>query len=95
MFAPKPFDVAKELVRVTRAGGRIVMANWIPGDPTMVAQLLRISSAYPAPPPAWFVSPMTWGVKGASARSGTGGTCGDLDRGTLFHGRHQHHEVGA
>jgi SAM-dependent methyltransferase len=63
MFAPKPFDVAKEMVRVTRPGGRIVMANWIPGDPTMVAQLLRISSAYAAPPPAGFVSPMTWGVK--------------------------------
>jgi len=63
MFAPKPFDVAKEMVRVTRRGGRIEMANWIPGDPTMVAQLLRISSAYAAPPPAGFVSPMTWGVK--------------------------------
>ena len=63
MFAPKPFDVAKEMVPVTRPGGRIVMANWIPGDPTMVAQLLRISSAYAAPPPAGFVSPMTWGVK--------------------------------
>jgi hypothetical protein len=63
MFAPKPFEVAKEMVRVTRAGGRIVMANWIPGDPTMVGQLLRISSAYAAPPPAGFVSPMTWGVK--------------------------------
>ena len=44
MFAPRPFDVAKELVRVTRPGGRIVMGNWIPGDPTLVAQLLRISS---------------------------------------------------
>src|SRR6188768_1648283 len=32
MFAPKPFDVAKEMVRVTRPGGRIVMGNWIPGD---------------------------------------------------------------
>lgn len=61
MFAPKPFDVAKEMVRVTRSGGRIVMGNWIPGDPTLVAQILRISSAYAAPPPAGFVSPMTWG----------------------------------
>jgi ubiquinone/menaquinone biosynthesis C-methylase UbiE len=64
MFAPKPFDVAKELVRVTRAGGRIVMGNWIPGDPTLVAQILRISSAYSPPPPEGFVSPMTWGVEG-------------------------------
>jgi SAM-dependent methyltransferase len=63
MFAPKPFDVAKEMVRVTRRGGRIVMGNWIPNDPTLVAQILRISSAYTPPPPAGFVSPMTWGVE--------------------------------
>jgi len=63
MFAPRPFDVAKELVRVTRPGGRIVMGNWIPGDPTLVAQLLRISSAYSPPPPEGFISPMTWGVE--------------------------------
>jgi SAM-dependent methyltransferase len=61
MFAPRPFDVARELVRVTRPGGRIVMGNWIPGDPTLVAQLLKISSAYTPPPPAGFVSPMEWG----------------------------------
>jgi SAM-dependent methyltransferase len=61
MFAPKPFDVAHEMVRVTKPGGRIVMGNWIPGDPTLVAQILRISAAHtPAPPPG-FVSPMTWG----------------------------------
>jgi SAM-dependent methyltransferase len=63
MFAPRPFDVAKELVRVTRPGGRIVMGNWIPGDPTLVAQLLRVSSAYSPPTPEGFVSPMTWGVE--------------------------------
>jgi SAM-dependent methyltransferase len=63
MFAPRPFDVAKEVVRVTRPGGRIVMGNWIPGDPTLVAQILRISSAYSPPPPEGFVSPMTWGVE--------------------------------
>src|SRR5436305_5171425 len=63
MFAPKPFDVAKEVVRVTRPGGRIVMGNWIPGDPTLVAQILKISSAYSPPPPDGFVSPMTWGVE--------------------------------
>jgi len=63
MFAPRPFDVAKELVRVTRPGGRIVMGNWIAGDPTLVAQLLRISGAYSPPPPEGFVSPMTWGVE--------------------------------
>ena len=63
MFAPRPGDVAKEMVRVTRPGGRIVMGNWIPGDPTVVAQILRISSAYSPPPPEGFVSPMTWGVE--------------------------------
>src|SRR6476661_5194289 len=63
MFAPRPEDVAKEVVRVTRPGGRIVMGNWIPGDPTLVAQILRISSAYSPPPPEGFVSPMTWGVE--------------------------------
>jgi len=62
MFAPKPFDVAKEMVRVTRPGGRIVMGNWIPGDPTLVAQILKISSAYSPPPPEGFISPMTWGI---------------------------------
>src|SRR4051794_3183573 len=63
MFAPRPFDVAKEVVRVTRPGGRIVLGNWIPNDPTLVAQILRISSAYSPPPPEGFVSPMTWGVE--------------------------------
>jgi ubiquinone/menaquinone biosynthesis C-methylase UbiE len=62
MFAPKPFDVAREMVRVTKPGGRIVMGNWIPNDPTFVAQLLKISSAFTPPPPEGFISPMTWGV---------------------------------
>ncbi len=63
MFASKPFDVAKEMVRVTRPGGRIVMGNWIPGDPTLVAQILKISSAYTPAPPEGFISPMLWGVE--------------------------------
>jgi SAM-dependent methyltransferase len=63
MFARRPFDVAREMVRVTRPGGRIVMGNWIPGDPTLVAQLLEISSSYTPPPPEGFVSPMAWGVE--------------------------------
>lgn len=63
MFAPRPFEVAKEVVRVTRPGGRIVMGNWIPSDPTFVAQLLKISTAYSPPPPEGFISPMTWGVE--------------------------------
>jgi SAM-dependent methyltransferase len=63
MFAPRPFDVAREVVRVTRPGGRIVMGNWIPNDPTLVAQILKISSSYSPPPPEGFVSPMLWGVE--------------------------------
>ncbi len=63
MFAPKPFDVAREMVRVTKPGGRIVMGNWIPNDPTsFVSQLLKISSSFTPPPPEGFISPMTWGV---------------------------------
>ncbi len=64
MFAPKPFDVAKEMTRVARPGGRIAMGNWIPNDPTLVAQILKISSTYSPPPPEGFVSPMTWGIEG-------------------------------
>ena len=63
MFAPRPFDVAKQMVRVTRKGGRIIMGNWIPGDPTLVAQILKISTAYTPPPPEGFVSPMLWGIR--------------------------------
>src|SRR5262249_25481216 len=60
---PKPFDVAKEMVRVTKPGGRVVMGNWIPNDPTFVSEVLKISSAFTPPPPEGFISPMTWGVE--------------------------------
>jgi SAM-dependent methyltransferase len=74
MFAPKPFDVAKEMVRVTKPGGKIVMGNWIPGDPTLVAQVLKISAAYLPAPPEGFVSPVTWGVEAnVIARFGAAG----------------------
>ena len=63
MFAPRPFDVAKEMVRVTRPGGRVIMGNWIPNDPTLVAQILKVSSSYSPPPPEGFISPMTWGIE--------------------------------
>jgi len=78
MFAPRPYDVAKEMVRVTRPGGRVVMANWIPGDPTLVAQILRISASYSPPPPEGFVSPMLWGDPDAvTARFGGAGVPAD------------------
>src|SRR3546814_4185883 len=63
MFAPRPFDTAREMVRVTRSGGRIVMGNWIPGDPTLVARILQICAAYTPPPPEGFVSPISWGLE--------------------------------
>jgi SAM-dependent methyltransferase len=78
MFAPRPFDVAREMVRVTKPGGRIVMGNWIPGDPTLVAQILKISSAYSPPPPEGFVSPMSWGIeKDVTERFGAAGIAAD------------------
>ena len=78
MFAPKPFDVAREMVRVTRPDGRIVMGNWIPNDPTLVAQVLRISSSYSPPPPEGFVSPMTWGIEAnVIERFGAAGVAAD------------------
>ena len=74
MFAPRPFEVAKEMVRVTRSGGRIVMGNWIPGDPTLIAQVLKASAAYSPPPPEGFISPVTWGVEeNVQARFGAAG----------------------
>jgi SAM-dependent methyltransferase len=63
MFGPRPFDVAREMVRVTKPGGRVVMGNWIPNDPTFVSQLLKVSSAFTPPPPEGFISPMLWGVE--------------------------------
>lgn len=65
MFAPKPDDVAREMVRVTKPGGRIVMGNWIPNDPTLVAQVLKTSMSYSPPPPEGFISPMLWGSEAA------------------------------
>jgi len=40
-----------------------IMGNWIPDDPTLVAQILRISSSYSPPPPEGFISPMTWEIE--------------------------------
>lgn len=78
MFAPKPTEVAKEMVRASRPGGRIVMGNWIPNDPTLVAQILKISSSYTPPPPEGFISPMLWGIeKNVIERFGAAGIAPD------------------
>src|SRR5690606_9837589 len=81
MFAPRPFDVAKEMVRVTRPGGRIIMGNWIPNDPTLVAQILKTCSAYTPPPPEGFISPMLWGIEDhVTERFGKAGIPNEKDR---------------
>jgi SAM-dependent methyltransferase len=78
MFAPHPLDTAHEMVRVVRRGGRVVMGNWIPGDPTLIAQVLKISSTYTPPPPDGFVSPVTWGQEEiVRERFGTAGIAQD------------------
>jgi ubiquinone/menaquinone biosynthesis C-methylase UbiE len=41
MFAPRPFDMAREMGRVTRSGGRIVIGSLIPGDPTLIVRFSR------------------------------------------------------
>jgi len=58
MFAPRPERVAAELVRVCRAGGRIVMANWTPGG--FIGQMFKINSQH-VPPPAFMPAPVLWG----------------------------------
>src|SRR5262249_29376893 len=63
MFAPRPFDVAQGMVCVTRARGRIVMGTRSADNPTRVAQILKIRSAYLPPAADGFISPMTWGVE--------------------------------
>ena len=73
MFAPRPFDVAKEMVRVTRPGGRIVMGNWIPGDPTLVAQILQDQLRVLAAAAGGLRQPDDVGRRGARARAVRGG----------------------
>jgi ubiquinone/menaquinone biosynthesis C-methylase UbiE len=63
IFAPRPFDVAREMVRVTRPGGRIVMSCWIPGDPSFVTQLRILAASMLPPPPAGAIDLLEWGVE--------------------------------
>ncbi len=58
MFAPRPDLVASELLRVTRPGGRIVMANWTPEG--HVGQMFKVIARH-VPPPPLMVSPLKWG----------------------------------
>lgn len=58
MFAPRPDEVAAELVRVCVPGGRIVMANWTPEG--HVGQMFKIIGKH-VPPPPLMPSPLKWG----------------------------------
>ena len=68
MFAPRPERVAAELIRVTRPGGRIAMANWTTDG--YISRMFRITAAY-LPPPSNGPSPLSWGdPRIATARLG-------------------------
>ncbi len=58
MFAAHPDSAASELVRVTRAGGRIAMANWTPEG--FIGRMLKVVVGY-VPPPAGVPSVLLWG----------------------------------
>ena len=58
MFAPRPDVVAAELLRVTRPGGLIAMANWTPRS--FIGQMFKTIGAL-VPPPAIMPSPLLWG----------------------------------
>ncbi len=74
MFAARPDRAAAELLRVTRSGGRIAMANWTPTG--FIGQMLKATVAY-APPPAGAVSPLLWGTEDA-VRERLGAGCEPL-----------------
>ncbi len=62
MFAPRPELVAAELVRVSKPGGRIAMANWTPEG--FIGQMFKVTGKHMLPPPAT-PSPLKWGEEAA------------------------------
>jgi SAM-dependent methyltransferase len=60
MFAPDHAKAAAELLRVTRPGGTIALANWTPDG--FIGHLFRTVGAH-VPPPAGVPSPMLWGTE--------------------------------
>jgi ubiquinone/menaquinone biosynthesis C-methylase UbiE len=58
MFAARPDRVTSELARVTRSGGRVVLANWTRQG--FVGRLIATHAAY-VPPPAGLPDPLLWG----------------------------------
>jgi 2-polyprenyl-3-methyl-5-hydroxy-6-metoxy-1,4-benzoquinol methylase len=62
MFAPRPSIATAEMLRVSRPGGRVVMANWTPEG--FIGKMFRVFKAHLPPPPAGVPSPMGWGDEG-------------------------------
>ena len=60
MFAPDHARTASEMLRVTRGGGRIGLANWTPEG--FIGQLFKVIGAY-VPPPVGLRSPALWGTE--------------------------------
>lgn len=58
MFAARPDRAAAELIRVTRSGGKIAMANWTPTG--FIGQMFRAVARH-VPPPGGIPSPILWG----------------------------------
>jgi len=59
MFAPRPNLVAAELLRVTKPGGQVALANWTPEG--FLGNMFNVFKAHLPPPPAGVPSPMSWG----------------------------------
>lgn len=57
MFAPRPEVAAGELVRVTKPGGIIAMANWTPEG--YIGQMFKLTAGYLPPSP--LPPPVLWG----------------------------------
>ena len=60
MFAPDQPQTAAELLRVTKPGGRIGMANWTPDG--AVGEMFQTIAKH-APPPPGVESPLRWGTE--------------------------------
>jgi SAM-dependent methyltransferase len=61
MFAPRPSIAVAEMMRVTRPGGHVALANWTPEG--FIGKVFQVFQAH-LPPPAGVPSPMGWGDEG-------------------------------
>jgi SAM-dependent methyltransferase len=69
-FAPDQERAAAELLRVTRPGGTIALANWVPGG---AAEAFFVVTARYSPPPPGIAPPWRWGTaEGAAELLGAG-----------------------